>query len=224
VAIEDLTTYTEVDPSADLTVTAPKVAFVNFDTRNTDTYVYKDQGVDFFDGDFIHDYEFKITAIDDSALPGMWMLANSVDDILGIKNASGDCYSSYILKPGVNPAYIFLREVDGGTFRNATGGTYVFTLNTDYYVRLTRDESIGSFGQLKQQIYSDAARTNLLHTQTLSLSTSKKDYRYNYALVSYNSSSPGLNAWGHVQNLDLSVTTFQAAWARNSNQMIGAGL
>jgi hypothetical protein len=68
------------------------------------------------------------------------------------------------------------------------------TTNTFYYGKLTRDESVGTYGELKLQVYSDANFTTLIQTLTITL-TEKQDFRYlllgnvvtanNYGLIEY---------------------------------------
>ena len=52
-ALEDFTTYTEVDTAGRLTVTSDTITIENLD-RDEDSYIYADKGADFFDGDYEH--------------------------------------------------------------------------------------------------------------------------------------------------------------------------
>ena len=47
-AVEDFTTYTEVDPNSRITVSSTKVTWASVQ-RDEDAYVYKDKGVNYFD-------------------------------------------------------------------------------------------------------------------------------------------------------------------------------
>jgi len=56
--VQDLTSYTEVDPNSRIAVTANRVTATNL-TRNEDAYVYKDMGIDYFAGSFRIDFQVQ---------------------------------------------------------------------------------------------------------------------------------------------------------------------
>lgn len=199
-ATEDFTTYTENDPSSQITIdSATQISITALD-RNSEGYVYDNKGAAHFGGDFNHKIDFNLTSGAVSGWVFVWALTNAVDDIKGIFDASGSCFSSRVsLLTGT--ASILLIELDGGT--NYSDVAYTVTAGTDYYVVVDRDESIGSYGQLRQRIYSDAERTTLLNTQTVSLHTSKKDFQYIFPVNSWNSGDSSSTLTGTISNLDL---------------------
>jgi hypothetical protein len=196
-ATEDLTTYTEVDPNARITVTAARSSFVGL-TRNEDAYVYYDKGVNHFNGDFEHLLDVYLDSADAYGIAVVWALTNLVDDWKGIIDAAGDALTFQLYFDATNYNFI-LRETDAGVL---SGDTYVGAIDTPYYLKIVRDESVGTYGTLYAYIYSDAARTTLLDTLSVTLNTSKKDFRYVYVTQTYNDARTE-TITGYVENLDL---------------------
>jgi hypothetical protein len=71
-------------------------------------------------------------------------------------------------------------------------------------VELERDESVGTYGTLYCRVYPTpadrAGGTNILATLSVTL-RAKRDYRYAYALQSYNDASAGKTLSGYSENL-----------------------
>ena len=197
-AIEDLTTYTEVDPNGHITVDANTSTFTDL-PRNEDAYVYKDKGVDHFNGDFEHLSEIYSSAGTASGMVYINVLANLVDDAKGIYAGGGDMLTLLIHMDSANAPSLYMREYVAGT--EYTAGPYAFSPSTLYYLKFKRDEGVGTYGTLYCYLYSDAARTNLLTTLTLTLHA-KKDFRYIYVTQTYNSATTEVIT-GYYQNLDL---------------------
>lgn len=199
-ALENFTTYTEVDPNSRIAKTSTKVTWTLLQ-RDEDAYVYKDKGADYFDGDFTHLLAIRLTAGDTSGFVKCWCLANLVDDAKGIEDVSGDYLAIYIKKSFANTMAV--EECDGGSLTAlSTGSTYELELNTTYYLKVIRDESVGTYGTIYLYIYSDSARTTLLATQSITLNTSKKDFRYIYACQSYNAASSEAQS-AYTENLNI---------------------
>jgi len=204
VATEDFTTYTEADPGSDITVTASAITASALDSKDLTSYVYDDKGVDHFDGDFTHTLDFNMgSSSAGGAYLAKWLLGTLIGDVKDYVDASSSCFFTRVFKSEVSPypSNIAIFERDGGASYN--DATYTFSPDTDYYLTVDRDESIGTYGQLRQRVYSDPSRTTLLNTQTLSLHSSKKDFRYIYALSSYDQVNPNKFYYGSVSNLDL---------------------
>jgi hypothetical protein len=72
------------------------------------------------------------------------------------------------------------------------GSGYPVALNTTYYLRLRRLSGI-----LSLQIFSDAARTNLLHTETSTVNETRTAY---YKIVTMSHAPYGQNCAGYVEN------------------------
>jgi hypothetical protein len=196
---EDFTTYTEEDPNNRITVETSKVTFTNL-TRAEAAYVYKDKGVDHFNGDFEHLLTVNsISSSGEYPFTSFWGLSNDI----GAYNVLAEAGKSWIIidiyHNPVNPR-IEIRESDGGTVYYEI--TSYYSPNTPYYLKIKRDESVGTYGTLYCYIYSDAARTTLIDTLEMALHTSKKDYRYIYAVQSMGlAGDPYMS--GYSENLDL---------------------
>jgi len=193
---EDYTTYTELDPDSDITVTSSKID-VSSVQRLRDAWVYKDKGANHFDGDFEHLVEMYhdtgqwITC-------AVWAIANkveSIDDWDVDEDALILNWQTFDWTP-----WIQIREINGGSgYTDHWASPSSATL---YYITIERDESVGTYGTLYAYIYSDASRETLEDTLSLTLHTSKKDFRYIFGFN--NLGSDGSNSWtGYAQDLDL---------------------
>jgi len=129
------------------------------------------------------------------------MVANSVDTLDGIyANAADQALSLDFYRTGATPRILLNENIGVG---NRQSSIYSITVGTTYYLKIVRDESVGTYGTLYCYIYSDSARTTLLDTLTLTLSTAKYDFRYLYALASYNAGTAHEHS-GYVENLSIS--------------------
>ena len=209
-ALQDFTTYTEVDPNSRYTATSTKIDVAGLD-RSEDAYVYKDYGVNFFAGDFTH----KITAYIGSAsqnggfLRMAWGLANALNDVSGLRGAAENYLECYITKNDASNRTINIAEYYGS---NGVDTSINLSLDTPYYLTIVRDEAVGTYGTLYCYIYSDSARTTLVDTLTITL-RAKVDFRYLYGANSFNNSTSGLAFTGYVENLydDLQVYSYDGA-------------
>ena len=189
--VEDFSTYTEVDAAGTITVTSTRVTSANTD-RNQNTYVYFDKGVNFFDGNFEHWGTYNLT---NNALwvGHFWAVTNDV----GARSAWGN---SLLIYTGNATDFCLMEEDSGSDYPDC----YINVTNTDMFVKIIRDESVGANGTLYMYIYLEAARTTLLDTLTLTLHTSLKDYRYIYAIAGPNDGVSGRDFDGYVDSLSLS--------------------
>ena len=78
-AIENFTTYTEVDPNAHIGVAAAKLDIDGM-TRDEEAYVYDDKGAAHFGATFEHDFDVTPQAITNSPIAVCWAVSNVVDD------------------------------------------------------------------------------------------------------------------------------------------------
>ena len=199
-AIENFGSYTEEDPNSRITKGTRRVSWTDLD-RNETAFVFKDKTVDYFDGDFTHILTVRMTSQTSGMLLWPWMLANTLDDFRGIEDANGNCLGVGFQATGSSTFIIVLAEVDGGTVYTDTWTSP--QVGTPYYLKIVRDESVGTYGTLYCYIYSDAARTTLLDTLTVTLHTSKKDFRYIYAVSSDNFPATPLLGSGDTEDLEL---------------------
>ncbi len=200
-AFEDFTTYTEVDPGdIRIEVTNRRVTWTIL-RRNVEGYVYKDKGVANYDGNFVFLLTFRVTGGNAGGLARFWALANLVDDATGIRTANGDAiYAPIKRHDQTDQPRISIEEIDGGTVYTSGGG-FDISDDTDYYIAIERDESVGSFGTFSMFTFSDSDRTTLINSQSITLHTSKKDYRYLYACQSHNSGG-NQSMSAHTENLE----------------------
>lgn len=192
---EDLTTYTEVDPSSRLTVTAPRAAFTSF-ARTDSGYLYKDFGTDHFSGDVSVDFDVFLSSSSSGAFVEAIALANQVGDARPANRTNTIGAFLY----ATSPPQLHLREVDGGT---SYSSTYNLALNTAYYCRFERDESFGTYGAIYLRIASSSANRasgTWLTSLGVTLHTSKKDFRYLYALAGYNDAGTPSAITGYTEN------------------------
>ena len=196
IADEDFTTYTEVDPVAYLAVIAATVTMTSHD-RDVDLYVWKDFTAGYFDGDFSHDIEFNYTETDTGSNSCVWALTNTLDDLKGIIDASGDEIAVEIYQNDIRAI-----EINAGS--KTTSATYAFSDSTTYYLTITRDESAGTYGTLYCYIYDNVARGggDLLETLSRTL-TEKQDFRYLLVAQSYNDGQTTKDTSGTISNLNL---------------------
>jgi len=196
---EDFTAYTEVDPSSHISKTSATITFSGV-TKDEEAYVYYDHGANHFDGDFEHLIDVAITGASSATSSAVfcWSLQNVVDEMWTLGQNSGDILCAFLYYTS-SEYRIYLREVDGG---DITQDYYVCSVSTVYYMKIKRDEDVGTYGTLYCYIYDDSDRTNLVDTLSVELNTSKKDFRYGFALNTTDSGD-GSTMSGTVSNLDL---------------------
>lgn len=190
-AIENLSSYTKVDPNGRFAVSASKNIFTGL-LRNEAAYLYKDFGTAYFNASFIHEFELFYDSYDVGSYSGTWQLANYVGDLSGFS-------SSYTLFVGVASGDFILEERKNGSRVNYDNWTA--TADTLYYLRVKYNSAVGTYGTIYWYIYSDSGRTNLLYSSNWTLSEAVS-FRYLYATASYNSGGTAQNT-GYIQNLYL---------------------
>lgn len=208
---EDFTTYTEVDPNSHITKTADRITWADL-IRNEDAYVYKDKGVNHFDGDFEFRFKCEFTSSDNVGVSRMVMLANIINDAYYIES-NGDCLSYSFVKGGDAVYRFFIVEADGGTVYSDLS---IISAATTYYITFWRDEAVGAYGTINAYIctgnYYGESGYSLVDTLALYLHSSKKDYRYIYGLSSYNDNNTPVQA-GWIELLDLQEAPVFQPWA-----------
>ncbi len=195
---EDLTTYTiSPDPLVYTTVTTDRSS-VALLPRSVDELVYSDKGANHFDGDYEHLLDVLADALEGTGICFAWALTNLVDDAKGIRDASGDYNGLFFLSDD-----IYIEECNNGSL---TYDSYNSSLDTTYYLKIKRDEGVGTYGTLYCYVYSDAERTTLLDTLTVTL-TEKQDFRYVYVTQSFNDGYADHKITVYCENLDLKEVT-----------------
>ena len=192
------TDYTETDPNGRITV-APNqtITFAGL-TENEDAWVYRDMGAGYFSRNFRIHLEVEITAAVNNTEQGALILANSVKNYEDI-DGDGESYLGVILfRDGGGNYEIWLDEVDSGA---RTSDHYTGAVNTRYYLVVERKEEVDTYGTIYCYIYSDERHTDLLDTLSVTLNTSKKDFRYIYGLNAHNDGNGALVMSGIVSNM-----------------------
>lgn len=203
-AAENLLLYTEIDAPDKLTVYSNHVSYTNL-TRSDESYVYYDKGEGYFNGDFIIDFDYFFSdGVGATVVASIFTLANVIDDYWAIVDADGDMLAITISPYAAFPdtyTKLKLTEYDGGDFYGDSID-YEVNINETVYVRVARNEGIGTYGTAYLYIYSDSERTNLLGSTSLALHSSLKDYQYYYPIQANNT---GDASWcsGDVANIDI---------------------
>lgn len=214
-SLEDYTTYTAVDPNNRFTV-ATNLITVNDLSRDEIAYIYADKGIDFFDGDYEHLLDFRV-ASSSSILSTVhpWMLANELGDGRSVLDVGKlGAHALELTELGVVMNCTLRESVFEGSIFN---DTFAGSVNTYYYVKIVRDEAVGTFGTLYCYIYTDSERTTLVDTLVLTLHE-KRDFRYVYAAASYNFAESKAYD-GTIRNLDLGLVAVAAG--RRRRMLIG---
>ena len=168
---ENLTTYTEVDSDGDFTITPLSLTFDSV-RQDAVSYVYYDFGLNYF-GNFKIEFEVEVSASTPTVPDGVHIgLSNTIgtvnDWVMANNGIMVDTYFS-----GGNA---ITRVMDLDTFSfdpyGWASGSFV-----KHYFRLYR---VGT--TLTCEIYSNAVRTTLV--DTLSITTDTDAYRYMYVMAS----------------------------------------
>lgn len=203
-ATEDLTTYTEVDPNSDLTVTASKIQ-VDTMGSNYDVYLRADKGVDHF-GDFEHLVTAEFTSNNGTTycLNGYWGLTSSAGIVsLVDMNTANEGLLAYEIWTG-SVIELVLKDYTNDNVDIWTGASFA----TPYYMTIERFSTT-----LTCKIYSDSSRTTLV--DTLSITCSTDLYRYIFATMGHGETTSGRAYSGYVDNLDLQEVVLVEAPAAN---------
>lgn len=208
---QDFTLNTNVDPGGHLTsITANRIDFTGLD-YDGDCYSYFNYGVGHFNSDFSHLLNFEITANPTvGGLVAIWMLTNDVANMKVLQDTG-----KYFQEVIINGDQLRLVKIDSA---GTTVDAFVISLNTRYYLNIYWIGSIVYCG-----IYSDSIYSTLL--DTLSVGFTDSGYENLFSTNNFNLSAFIASITGDVSDLDLQeVAGFQAAWARNSNLVIGSGI
>ena len=181
----DFTTFTTLDPNTDFTVSATNIT-VNTMRLDIDAWSYDDGGAGYIEGNFSFNFEITHDGLSSagSNIASCFALTNIVDDWQFILDNSGDELCVMVRESG-GVLGLELIEIDGGTKyqgANITG----LTSGIKYYATIYRDESVGAYGTIYLDLYTDSARTTLFGSSVRDLHSSKKDYRYLWAVQSRN--------------------------------------
>ena len=173
---EDWTGHTEVDLNDHITVAANSITAAL--SLGEDAYLYYDLGGDIISGDF----EYRVQAKFNSG-EGIVVFAgvsDTVADLFSLQTAGG--HEICVRGAGNGGEYVIYLSESYGVYE---GVDWVYAdVDTDYYLKVVRDESVGTYGTVYCYIYSDSNYSVLVDTLSLALS-GKYDYRYIMSAQSY---------------------------------------
>ena len=193
--LQDYTTYTEVDTASRLTVAANTLTIASLDTDEPLKLTY-DFGASYFSSDFEHSLNFKVTVGTGTESCYVWGMSDSIANPIGTLITAN---TDLIALAWTNGALIL-------TERNNTVSTTdtssALSLATDYYLRIVRDESVGTYGTLYCYIYTDREYCELVDTLVVTL-TESKDWRYLWGASSVGDGAGSTVFTGTIANLTL---------------------
>jgi hypothetical protein len=201
---EDLTTYTEVDPGADITVAADTITCTAMDTRDSVSRVVKDLGTDFFSGDIEH----RVKATVDAANPSNSMMAaiwgvGTTEDHFGTGGFAGEDAIMVAIYKG---SFVWIRSfTNGGSTITNDEGNYTLVKGTSYYYKIKR---VVADSKLYVYVYSDANFSTLVHTVEHTLASPSDTFRYQYALNTYDTGTASHTFTGTIEHLQLDTATY----------------
>jgi len=195
--LQDYTAYIEVDTASRLTVAANTLTIASLDTDETLKLTY-DFGASYFSGDFEHSLNIKVTVGTGTESCYLWGMSDSIANPIGTLITAN---TDLIALAWTNGALIL-------TERNSTVSTTdtssALSLATDYYLRIVRDEAVGTYGTLYCYIYTDREYCELVDTISVTL-TEAKDWRYLWAASSVGDGAGSTVFTGTISNLTLDI-------------------
>lgn len=195
-ATEDFTTYTENDPNSKITVTASKIDIAAL-ARPDSARVYKDMTSAHFSGNFEHLFEgYSGSATTDGGSWLAWAVANSTSILSNSTDTS--IFVRWYQESGTDVRFYI--GCAGGQ-----AGVLSLNQNTVYYIKVKRNEAVGTFGTAYVYVYSDSGRTTLVGSNSIALVTALYDYQYIYGFANMGGAA-GFFFTGYLQNLNLQET------------------
>lgn len=186
--LQDFTGFTETDSGGDITITNANTITIDSMARDANSYVYKDCGAGHF-GDFTHLLHiYKGTFTDPAGSLLWWAVTNATTqtqaDLSTAANGMGlTAYAS-------SSQMVTLQDYSDGT-----NDQYQGDANGDRYLTVSRASTTGQC-----LIYTDAARTTLVDTVSLTVPTTT--FRYLAVACSRDAAGTG-DASGVIYDLDL---------------------
>jgi len=148
--------------------------------------------------------DYEITDVGNNGKLYIWGLTNTI--------GSGGGQTNDIIISLAGVGYFIIEEVGGNSDTTST-----FNEDTQYWIEIERDESVGTYGTLYGRLYTDSSRTTLSDSGSIALGA-KRDYRYIYALAGFDDNQGGRDITGYVQNLDLQESVEDTTPPTYSNQ------
>jgi len=188
-AIENFSTYTELDPDGDITVTSPKCDVSTMSTEKA-AWVYADKDANHF-GDFEHTFKIYLGSASNGGQVGLWGLSNNAHTIQD-KVTAGSGMNVKLYRDGAGNYYIFLND-DGAGLNDSA----VIAAAWTRYCTVKRAATA-----LTLKIYTDAARTSL--ETTLDVVCVETLFQHIEAVQSRDSGGgPTITMSCYIEDLDL---------------------
>lgn len=155
-AIQDFTTWTEIDPPEVITVTESSITVDDMERRD-DSCVYKDYGANYFSGDVTFRFKFTTPASDDST-PAAWIypmaMVNAANEMGDEMESNSHPGQGIIFLNSAGTPKLPLFKVEGGS--RTTSYPDDLSWETTYYITFERDDDGGanSTGQLTIRVYT----------------------------------------------------------------------
>ena len=160
---QDYTASDEVDTPVGLTVAANLLTIAALDD-DTEMYLTEDFTAGYFSADFEHTLKINVSAETGTEVCYVWGLSNeTVDELGALISADKDTHALYW-----SNATLILTEQNAGAAANDDTSSSLST-DTDYYLRVVRDESLGTYGTLYCYIYTDPEYMTIVDTLTVTL-------------------------------------------------------
>lgn len=198
-AVENFTTYTEVDAGSKLTVTATKADASNAAATEY-VLLYKDFGAGYFNA-LDADVTLLITTNSgtNSATGGIMFLNSPANPATtSIQQAASPDICAFTYK--YNTAYSIYLFRGNGTALDS----YTISANTAYYCTVSHTASSDT---VNVYIYNDSGRTTLIDTLTVAGYGTGARWRYVYGFANRKFDEANGQFYGYVENLDLNIAT-----------------
>lgn len=194
------TGYSETDTSTRLTVAATTLTIADLDT-DEDMRLIKDFTASYFSGDFEHTLKINVTTGTGAEACYVWALTNSVANPIGsLITANTDLLALEWL----NGTLVLIER---NSTVSTTDTSSSLSLSTNYYLRVVRDEAVGTYGTLYCYIYTDPEYTTIVDTLTVTL-TETNDWRYLWGCSSVGDGAGSTAFSGTIANLSLDINPY----------------
>jgi len=187
--LPDFTTYSETDPSGWLAVAATTITGTAVD-RNATAHITKDYGAGYISGDYTSEFAISIPNYGTNN-GGPYAVVHGFTNVAGNRTAvlaDAECIDFYTY---ASKLQVTLRTWD------TTGTTKLLYSSTTYYGKLVRSGTTVSM-----YIYSDAARTTLVASDSVTVS-SAHTFTKHICTASHNSGDTGFTCSYTLSDFDI---------------------
>ena len=199
-AYQDLTAYTKVDPDGKMTVTTTRLTLASL-LENHVAYLGKDFGAGYFNANFNHNFDLNLTSSTTASdTCPTWALSDYLGNWGNIITNSKNEYAIAVYNRDGSTYRLYIAFIVGGTRYEYDGTPYFANYGTTYYCTVRYDSSVGTYGTLYLDIYSDSARSSLITTISHACIASPN---FQYVFLTQTNGGPIGPVDGYIENLDL---------------------